>query len=430
MKNQLLSRFASGAALVAPQYGDRVLASLISINTGQVQAAAQAQSDFWPSAGDYMSNFRPYCVRDGVLSIPVKGVLLHDFPYAFSSMATGYEYIWEAVKRGVDDSDVKRIAFVVDSPGGEVAGNFDLADYIFAQRGKKPMRALVPDMCFSAAYSLASCADKIIVARTAGVGSIGVVTSHMDMSKMLDDVGLKITFLFAGKHKVDGNPYQPLSSGAKEHIQSQIDELYGVFVRTVARNRGLTEEQVKATEALDYLATEGVSLGLADEVSSLDNAWAAFAADLSPQDILEGDDDMTTQKTPATAAEIAAAASAATAPDQAAIDAARKDGASVAQARMVAIMDLPEANTRRDAAWNVATKTELLVDQAKSLLATLPETKKDERNGDAPAAAGALFSKAMEQNNPEVGAGSGGSGEPSVADRILAARFGSAKAAK
>jgi signal peptide peptidase SppA len=427
MKNQLLSRFASGPALVSPRFGDRVLASLVGIQTEQAQAAASAQSDFWPSAGSFMSMLRPYKVQNGMLMIPVKGILMHDFPYAFSSFATGYEYIWEAVKRGVDDSDVKGIAFLVDSPGGEVAGNFDLADYIFAQRGKKPMRALVPDMAYSAEYSLASCADKIIVARTGGLGSIGVVTSHIDMSGMLEQIGLKITFIWKGKHKVDGSPYEPLSSDAKEHIQSQIDEIYGVFVRTVARNRGLTEQQVTATEALDYMATEAVSLGLADEVGSLDDALAGFLADLSPQDILEGDDDMTTQKTPATAAEIASAAAA---PDQAAIDAARKDGATVAQARMVAIMDLPEANTRRDAAWNVATKTELSVDQAKSLLATLPETKKDESNGDAPAAAGALFSKAMEQNNPEVGAGNGGSGEPSVADRILAARFGSAKTAK
>src|SRR5262245_36581203 len=139
MKNHLLSKFASGCVLVAPRYGDRLLASLVGINIEQAQAAAQAQSDFWPTPGSWMAMVRPYKVQSGTLYVPIKGVLLHDFPYAFGSWATGYEYIWEAVKRGMDDSDVKRVAFIVDSPGGEVAGNFDLNDYIFSQRGKKPM---------------------------------------------------------------------------------------------------------------------------------------------------------------------------------------------------------------------------------------------------------------------------------------------------
>ncbi len=68
--------------------------------------------------------------------------------------------------------EVKGIAFVIDSPGGHVAGNFDLVDKIFAARDVKPIRAFAAENAYSAAYSIASAAQSITVARTGGVGSI------------------------------------------------------------------------------------------------------------------------------------------------------------------------------------------------------------------------------------------------------------------
>src|SRR5690606_35412971 len=105
-----------------------------------------------------------------------------------------------------------------------------------------------------------------------GVGSIGVVTSHVDMSKMMDDIGYKITFIHAGKHKVDGNSYESLKPEVKERIQARINELYDVFVATVARNRGLDEQAVRDTEALTFSPSEAMSKGLADSVGPLDDA--------------------------------------------------------------------------------------------------------------------------------------------------------------
>src|SRR5699024_6624417 len=114
--------------------------------------------DFWFQDDDWRSSLRPYVVRDGVLQIPVKGVLLHNFPYQFGSWATGYTYIQRAFERGLDDDQVKGIALVVDSPGGEVAGNFDLVDKMYERRDEKPVRAYAAEMALSAAYSIASVA--------------------------------------------------------------------------------------------------------------------------------------------------------------------------------------------------------------------------------------------------------------------------------
>jgi signal peptide peptidase SppA len=297
MDNPWLARFADEPALVAPHLRERFQSCLTALGSSplieQVRAAASQGDDFWTELGPNGSKrLRPYIVENGILLIPIKGVLLHDFPYQLFDWATGYEYIGKAFERGLGDDAVKGIALIIDSPGGMVAGNFDLVDQLFAGRGKKPIRAFAAESAYSAAYSIASAADKIIVARTGGVGSIGVVTTHIEFSQALEDAGVKITFIYAGAHKVDGNSFEPLSKDVKERIQVRIDQLYAIFVDTVARNRNLDAAAVRATEAMTYTATEALEVKLADKIGALEGALAEFQADITnPQ---EGDTTMTT----------------------------------------------------------------------------------------------------------------------------------------
>lgn len=289
MSNPLLARFAGMAAAVAPEALNRVEACLdavMAIERGpaMLHEGATADDGFWPEPGSWKAAYRPYVVVDGMLQIPVKGVLLHDFSYAIGSYATGYLYIRRAFERGATDPAVKGIALVCDSPGGEVAGCFDLVDAMHAAKGGKPVWAFAHEAAYSAAYAVASVADKIWVSRTGGVGSIGVVTFHVDRSGALEKAGLKITFIHAGKHKVDGNSTQPLPADVRARIQARIDALMAIFVSTVARNRRMPEAKVRATEALTYSGAEGIAAGLADAVGSVDDAVAAFAADLGPSD--------------------------------------------------------------------------------------------------------------------------------------------------
>lgn len=302
MNDQWLARFNDTPILVAAEHLSRASACLagleatISAST-DLQAVLTAQSgdddEFWTELGAFWSaRLRPYVVRDGLLLLPVRGVLMHGFPYQFMGYATGYEYIWKAFQRGLDDNEVKGIALVIESPGGDVAGNFDLVDRMYAARGTKPVRAFACEYAYSAAYSIASAADRIVVSRTGGTGSIGILTAHMDVSKAMAEFGLKVTLIYAGKHKVDGNQYEALPDDVKARIQQRVDKIYGMFVDVVARNRNLDAAAVRATEALTYTAEEGIAVGLADSVGALDDALAEFAADVTNPD--EGEDTMTT----------------------------------------------------------------------------------------------------------------------------------------
>lgn len=249
-----------------------------------VAAGVLASADeFWPAPESWLASYRPYVVADGVLQIPVKGVLLANLSYALGSWATGYPYIRKALERGLADANVRGIALIVDTPGGEVRGNFDLVDAIFAARPAKPIRAFALDRACSAGYSIASAASRVIVDRTGAVGSIGVVTSHVDRSEQLAKMGVKITFIHAGARKVDANSANPLPDDVRARMQARIDELMTVFVETVVRNRSLSEEAVRGTEAGVFSAKEALEQGLADEIGSLDDAVAAFAASLNTE---------------------------------------------------------------------------------------------------------------------------------------------------
>lgn len=370
--------------------------------------ASAAQDDFWFRDDDWRARYRPYNVKGGILTIPVKGVLLHDFAWSFGSWATGYEYILKAFERGQADPQVRGIAFLIHSPGGDVAGCFDAVDKMFAQKGNKPVRAFAHEYAYSAAYAIASLADKIVVSRTGGVGSIGVVTSHVDYSKRLENEGIKVTFIKFGAHKTDGNPYEPLGEDVLARMQARIDALGEVFVATVARNRKLDAKAVRATEALTYTASEAISNGLADAVGPLDDAVAAFAADLETAQVNEEDEQMTNETHAA-------------AFDQAAVDAARTEGmaagAAAQLARITAILDSEAGKARPKAALSAALKTSMTAEQATAFLADLPEEGAAAPQGTN--SAGNTFQQHVEAGAPNIGSNEQAGVTESRADRTL-----------
>ena len=75
---------------------------------------------------------------------------------------------------------------------------------------------------------------------SAVIGSVGVVWVHLDGSKLLDRVGLKVSSVHAGATKTEGNEHEPLSDDARREIQRRVDEVYGTFVNTLARGRKVT----------------------------------------------------------------------------------------------------------------------------------------------------------------------------------------------
>lgn len=215
-----------------------------------------------------------YDVLEGVAIIPVHGTLVQKLgslrPY---SGMTGYDGIRQSFLNALHDPEVTAICLDVDSPGGEVGGCFDLVDLIYASRGKKPIHAILTESAYSAAYAIASAADRIVVPRTGGVGSIGCIVIHCDWSQRIEKEGLQVSIITFGDRKAETNSLRPLSDQARAGIQAEVDAAGMLFVDTVARNRGLAASVVRNTQAACLLAEEGVRLGFADAVLSPDDAF-------------------------------------------------------------------------------------------------------------------------------------------------------------
>jgi signal peptide peptidase SppA len=193
-----------------------------------------------------------------------------------------YGDIGQAIAGAMADPTVRGVILDVDSSGGEVGGLFDLVEQIRSIRseGGKPLWAVANESALSAAYAVASAADRVYVTRTGEVGSIGVVAVHSDESGADAKAGIAWTFIFAGDCKVDGNAHEPLSERARGTIQADVDRLHNEFCALIAGNRGIGSEAARNTNAAIYRGELAVRAGLADRVGTLDLAIAEMAAEL------------------------------------------------------------------------------------------------------------------------------------------------------
>lgn len=218
-----------------------------------------------------------YKISNGVAIIPVLGSLVNRGAWiGASSGMTSYEGLGFQLMDAAANPKVKSILLDIDSPGGEAVGAFEMADRVRAVTKSKPVVAVVNGMAASAAYAIASAATQIVGTSSSVSGSIGVVLMHADYSNFLHQKGIKPTLIHAGAHKVDGNPYEPLSESVHSDLQAEVDKFYSLFVSGVAKGRKgrMTEKAIRGTEARTYIGEAALDAGLVDAIGSFEAVLA------------------------------------------------------------------------------------------------------------------------------------------------------------
>lgn len=213
----------------------------------------------------------------GVAVIPIHGTIAHRMGgMAMSSGGASTEALGKMIAQAASDTSIGTILYDINSPGGTVTGVAELAERMFALRGHKRQVAAVNGMAASAAYWLAAQADEIVSMPSGVAGSIGVFTSHADLSKALENEGINVTLISAGKHKVEGHPYGPLSDEARDVMQGRVDAAYTQFVSDVARGRGVSADDVRQGygEGRALTAPEAKKAGLIDRIETIDATMA------------------------------------------------------------------------------------------------------------------------------------------------------------
>ena len=225
-----------------------------------------------------------YEVRDGgVAVLPISGVISNK-ANMFTRVSGGAsaQLLQQQVESMRADPSVRAVVLDLDTPGGNVLGIPALADSIRALAAEKPTVACCTGTMASAGYWVGSAANAVYISGlTDYVGSIGVVATHTYDPRAASK---QTTELTAGKYKRMGSENAPLNAEGKAYIQAQVDEIYRVFVETVAQNRKVSADQVieHMADGRIFIGQQAIDAGLVDGVSTVDAMVAKLAENPSP----------------------------------------------------------------------------------------------------------------------------------------------------
>jgi len=210
--------------------------------------------------------------REGTTAvIAVSGVIGRKFSgFLNSSGVTSVDVLERVMNEAVADSTVSEIVLDVDSPGGTVTGTPEAAETIERAAQEKPVVAFTGGMMASAAYWLSAPCDAIFAAPSADIGSIGVYAALLDVSRKLDNEGVRVELFKQGKFKAMGFPGVPLTEEQREHIQKGVDDVADWFKGFVTANRPAVPTE--AMEGQTYMGRDAVAIGLADQIGTLADA--------------------------------------------------------------------------------------------------------------------------------------------------------------
>lgn len=271
----LMRQLLTEPLLLEPRTGAMLARILVRKMTGERFLGTELHAEL----GIAMPGRRGASAQPRIAVIPIVGIIAQ----RVSSLGPSTEEIGAAFAAALASEVVDAILLDVDSPGGTVNGVPELAERIRAARGVKPTLAIANGLAASAAYWIASAADEVWVTPSGETGSIGVYTIHEDWTKNLEQDGITITTISAGRFKMEGAPWLALSEDAKQVLVERVDEVYGWFIKAVAAGRRDTQTNVRAGygEGRVLGAEQSVQAHLADRVGTFEEAVARLATKVS-----------------------------------------------------------------------------------------------------------------------------------------------------
>lgn len=225
--------------------------------------------------GRPLNNTYAVTMRDGVALLPVTGPMFrHANLMTQLSGATSYASLATDLRAAVDNPAVSAIVLNIDSPGGEVRGVNELAKQIKAVRGVKPIVAYIGGSGASAAYWLASAADRIVADEVSTIGSIGAM---LGVKVSAERAGEK-SYTFVSNQSPLKNASPDTTEGAAE-LQRLVNEYAQVFVETVAANRGVSVDTVLQDygQGAVFAGKAALARGMVDSIGTLEGLIAELS---------------------------------------------------------------------------------------------------------------------------------------------------------
>jgi len=201
-----------------------------------------------------------------VALISISGEIVSESPEGlFAPSAVVSKDVVELVEEANNDPRIKGILFEINSGGGSAYATEEIVNAM--KKVNKTKVALIREAGASGAYWIASACDKIVASRLSIVGSIGVTSSYLEFSKLMEKYGIGYERIVSGTYKDIGTPFRNLSKEEEKLMLDRIQLVYNYFFGEVVKNRNLTEEQKKeVSSGIFYTGEQALGLSLIDEI--------------------------------------------------------------------------------------------------------------------------------------------------------------------
>ena len=218
-----------------------------------------------PEARDILGYYKDVAVVDvqGVIARKVGGI-------EKSSGVTDVNDIADALQFAAEDESTAGIVMRIDSPGGTVTGVPELAMLIREIGMEKVIVSYVDGMAASAGYWIASQAHGIVTGQSSSIGSVGVYMALLDTKLAMEQQGMKMEVIKAGKYKGIGIQGTSLTDEQRALLQSEVDSIHEMFKGAVKIGRGNVSDELM--QGQDFMGGDAVQLGLADVLGTMDEA--------------------------------------------------------------------------------------------------------------------------------------------------------------
>lgn len=251
---------------------------------GIVIGSGSGRSSLWGSNDPEYDLSVPY-----IAQIDITGTI-SDSSSSLIYEPSSYNQTWllNTIDGLIEEDNNEGILLYLDTPGGSVYATDEV--YLKLMEYKKktgnPVYAAMGPTCASGGYYISCAADRSYANRNGITGSIGVTMgTSIDISKLLEDYGIKTTTLVSGRNKAMGSMYDPLTEEQLAIYQSIIDESYEQFTSIVAKGRNMDIAKVKElADGRVYTAKQAAKNGLIDGIKTLQDTIITMQKDIDMED--------------------------------------------------------------------------------------------------------------------------------------------------
>ena len=244
-----------------------IVIALVVITLYSINSCTNAVNVFY---GNKNASALKSLAGDAVGVINISGTIQYD------NTACSPEGLKTLLDRAEKNSHVKAVVLRVDSGGGTATAGEEMAEYV--RRFTKPVVVSSASINASAAYEISSQADYIYVAKSTEIGAIGTAIELMDLSGLLDMLGISMETITSSDSKDSSYGYRALTEEERAYYQDMIDQVNEVFIENVAEGRKMEIEEVrKLATGMPFTGVTAIENGLADEVGTREDAVAKAA---------------------------------------------------------------------------------------------------------------------------------------------------------